>query len=175
MSIQERVHARTTTEDVAIDLKRRQAGLESGPGSCTRGRVAWYAFEAFASFAAATEASSAANRSTTFVGSASAVVVGVSASVVSVVSSAVVVGSSASPPHAASTRTNEGSRMRAEPCTCTRKASSRLRTSASDNIGTGRFGTGLSTRSGWVDLAGADSLTRTDDLPLTRRLLYHLS
>jgi hypothetical protein len=47
MSIQERVHARTT-EDVAIDLERRQAGLEAGPGRCTRGRVAWYAFEAFA-------------------------------------------------------------------------------------------------------------------------------
>lgn len=48
MSIQERVHARTATEDVAIDLERRQAGLGAGPGSCTRGRVAWYAFEAFA-------------------------------------------------------------------------------------------------------------------------------
>jgi len=48
MSIQERVHARTTTEDVAIDLHRRQAGLGAGPGNCTRGRVAWYAFEAFA-------------------------------------------------------------------------------------------------------------------------------
>jgi hypothetical protein len=48
MSIQERVHARTTTEDVAIDLERRQVGLGAGPGSCTRGRVAWYAFEAFA-------------------------------------------------------------------------------------------------------------------------------
>jgi hypothetical protein len=48
MSIQERVHARTTTEDVAIDLERQQAGLGAGAGSCTRGRVAWYAFEAFA-------------------------------------------------------------------------------------------------------------------------------
>jgi hypothetical protein len=48
MSIQERLHARTATEDVAIDLERRQAGLGAGPGSCTRGRIAWYAFEAFA-------------------------------------------------------------------------------------------------------------------------------
>jgi hypothetical protein len=47
MSIQERVHARTTTEDVPIDLERRQ-GLGAGAASCTRGRVAWYAFEAFA-------------------------------------------------------------------------------------------------------------------------------
>jgi hypothetical protein len=48
MSIQERVHARTTTKDVAIDLERRQAGLGADAGSCTRGRVVWYAFEAFA-------------------------------------------------------------------------------------------------------------------------------
>jgi hypothetical protein len=48
VSIQERVHARRTTEDVAIDLERRQADLGAGPGNCTRGRVAWYAFEAFA-------------------------------------------------------------------------------------------------------------------------------
>jgi hypothetical protein len=48
MSIQERVHARKTTGDVAIDLERRQAGLGAGAGSCTRGRVAWYAFEPFA-------------------------------------------------------------------------------------------------------------------------------
>jgi hypothetical protein len=48
MSIQERVHARRTNGDVAIDLERRQAGLGAGAGSCTRGRVAWYAFEAFA-------------------------------------------------------------------------------------------------------------------------------
>lgn len=48
MSIQERVHARTTAEDVAIDLKRRQTNLGAGTGNCTRGRVAWYAFEAFA-------------------------------------------------------------------------------------------------------------------------------
>jgi hypothetical protein len=48
MSIQERVHARTATEAVPIDLERRQAGLGAGAGSCTRGRVAWYAFEAFA-------------------------------------------------------------------------------------------------------------------------------
>lgn len=47
MSIQERVHARTTTEDVAIDLERRQTDL-GGTGNCTRGRVAWYAFESFA-------------------------------------------------------------------------------------------------------------------------------
>jgi hypothetical protein len=47
MSIQERRHARTTTEDVAIDLKRRQTDL-GGKGNCTHGRVAWYAFEAFA-------------------------------------------------------------------------------------------------------------------------------
>jgi hypothetical protein len=47
MSIQERVHARTTAEDVAIDLKRRQTD-RGGTGNCTRGRVAWYAFEAFA-------------------------------------------------------------------------------------------------------------------------------
>jgi hypothetical protein len=48
MSIQERLHARTTTEETAIDLKPRQTLLGAGPGSCTRGRVAWYAFEAFA-------------------------------------------------------------------------------------------------------------------------------
>jgi hypothetical protein len=48
MSIQERVHARTRPEDVAIDLERRQAGLGAGAGSCTRDRVGWYAFEAFA-------------------------------------------------------------------------------------------------------------------------------
>lgn len=48
MSIQERVHARTTPEDVAIDLERRQTGLGAGAGSCTRDRVGWYAFEAFA-------------------------------------------------------------------------------------------------------------------------------
>jgi hypothetical protein len=48
ISIQERVHARPTTEDVPIHLQRRQTGLGAGPGSCTRGRVAWYAFEAFA-------------------------------------------------------------------------------------------------------------------------------
>ena len=48
MSIQERVHSRTTTEDVAIDLKRQRAGLGAGADRCTRGRVAWYAFEAFA-------------------------------------------------------------------------------------------------------------------------------
>lgn len=47
MSIQERVHARPAAEDVAIDLERRQAG-RGGTGNCTRGRVAWYAFEAFA-------------------------------------------------------------------------------------------------------------------------------
>jgi hypothetical protein len=47
MSIQERVHARTTRKDVAIDLQRRQTVLR-GTGNCTRGRVAWYAFEAFA-------------------------------------------------------------------------------------------------------------------------------
>jgi hypothetical protein len=44
----EREHARTTPEDVAIDLERRQAGLGAGAGSCTRDRVGWYAFEAFA-------------------------------------------------------------------------------------------------------------------------------
>jgi hypothetical protein len=48
VSIQERVHARRTTEDVAIDLNRQQAGLGRAAGNCTRGRVAWYAFEAFA-------------------------------------------------------------------------------------------------------------------------------
>jgi hypothetical protein len=48
MSIQERRRARATTEDIAIDLKPRQTLLGAGPGSCTRGRVAWYAFEAFA-------------------------------------------------------------------------------------------------------------------------------
>jgi hypothetical protein len=47
MSIQERVHARPATEDVAIDLQRQQAGL-GGTGDCTRGRVAWYAFESSA-------------------------------------------------------------------------------------------------------------------------------
>ena len=47
MSIQERVHARTTAGDVAIDIERRQAG-RGGKGNCTSGRVAWYAFEAFA-------------------------------------------------------------------------------------------------------------------------------
>jgi hypothetical protein len=44
MSIQERVRARAATEDVGIDLERRQYGLES---NCTRGRVAWFAFEEF--------------------------------------------------------------------------------------------------------------------------------
>lgn len=48
MSIQERVHARTTAEDVAIDLERRQTDLGAGTGNCRRGRVGWYAFEAFA-------------------------------------------------------------------------------------------------------------------------------
>jgi hypothetical protein len=48
MSIQERVHARTTTKDVAIDLERREVGPGAGPANCTRARVAWYAFEAFA-------------------------------------------------------------------------------------------------------------------------------
>ena len=48
MSIQERVHPRKTTEDVAIDLRPQRAGLGAGADSCTRGRVAWYAFEAFA-------------------------------------------------------------------------------------------------------------------------------
>jgi hypothetical protein len=47
VSIQERVHAGPTVEDVAIDLRRRQADLER-TGSCTRGRVAWYAFDPFA-------------------------------------------------------------------------------------------------------------------------------
>ena len=41
------MHARTTTEDVAIDLERRQTGPR-GTSNCTHGRVAWYAFEAFA-------------------------------------------------------------------------------------------------------------------------------
>ena len=48
VSIQERVRARPTTADVAIDLKPRQTGLAAGPRSCTRRRVAWYAFEDFA-------------------------------------------------------------------------------------------------------------------------------
>lgn len=49
MSIQERVHSTPTTEDPIIDLEPRQtAGLDAGPRSCTHGRVAWYAFEAFA-------------------------------------------------------------------------------------------------------------------------------
>jgi hypothetical protein len=47
MSIQERVHARRATKDVAIELERRQAA-RVGKGNCTRGRVAWYVFEAFA-------------------------------------------------------------------------------------------------------------------------------
>jgi hypothetical protein len=47
VSIQERVHARAATEDVAIDLERRQAG-RGGTGNCTRAKVAWYAFEPFA-------------------------------------------------------------------------------------------------------------------------------
>ena len=53
----------------------------------------------------------------------------------------------------------------------------RLRTQASG--GSRRAGTDerrLGTRRGEASLvAGADSLTRTDDLPLTRRLLYQLS
>jgi hypothetical protein len=48
ISIQERVHARTRTEEVAIDLERRQDGLRGEAGSCPRDRVGWYAFEAFA-------------------------------------------------------------------------------------------------------------------------------
>ncbi len=48
ISIQERVHAQTTTEDVAIDLTRRQPDPGAGAGGCARERVGWYAFEAFA-------------------------------------------------------------------------------------------------------------------------------
>jgi hypothetical protein len=48
MSIQERLHATTETEDVAIDLERREVVMAGRPASCARARVAWYAFEAFA-------------------------------------------------------------------------------------------------------------------------------
>jgi hypothetical protein len=48
ISIQERVHARPTAEDIPIHLRRQQAGLGGGAANCTHGRVAWYAFEAFA-------------------------------------------------------------------------------------------------------------------------------
>jgi hypothetical protein len=48
VSIQERLNARPTTEDVPVDLEPRQTGLRAGPRSCTRRRVAWYAFENFA-------------------------------------------------------------------------------------------------------------------------------
>lgn len=48
VSIQERVRARPATADVAIELTPRQTGLGAGPRGCTRGRVAWYAFENFA-------------------------------------------------------------------------------------------------------------------------------
>jgi hypothetical protein len=48
VSIQERVNARPTTADVAIDLQPRQTGLGAGPRGCARGRVAWYAFDNFA-------------------------------------------------------------------------------------------------------------------------------
>ena len=48
VSIQERMHARPASADVAIDLRRRQRVLGSRPQSCPRDRVAWYAFEAFA-------------------------------------------------------------------------------------------------------------------------------
>jgi hypothetical protein len=47
VSIQERLHARPMAVDVAIDLKPRRTGLGAGPDSCTRGRVAWYAFDDF--------------------------------------------------------------------------------------------------------------------------------
>jgi hypothetical protein len=48
VSIQERVQARPATADVAIDLKPRRTGLGTGPRSCTRGRVTWYAIDDFA-------------------------------------------------------------------------------------------------------------------------------
>lgn len=48
LSIQERARAKPTTENAAIDLKPRQRPLRAGPRSCTRGRVAWYVFDAFA-------------------------------------------------------------------------------------------------------------------------------
>ncbi len=48
VSIQERVGARPAAEDVPIDLRRQRFGLDVGPRSCTRGRVAWYAFDFFA-------------------------------------------------------------------------------------------------------------------------------
>lgn len=48
LSIQERPRTRPTTENIAIDLEPRQTPLRAGRRSCTRGRVAWYAFNAFA-------------------------------------------------------------------------------------------------------------------------------
>ena len=48
VSIQERMHARPASADVAIDLEPTPAGPWLGPRSCPRDRVAWYAFEAFA-------------------------------------------------------------------------------------------------------------------------------
>ena len=48
VSIQERVHARPRTADVAIELTPRRTGLAAGPRGCARGRVAWYAFDDFA-------------------------------------------------------------------------------------------------------------------------------
>jgi hypothetical protein len=46
LSIQERAHAKATTENVAIGLRPRQT-LRPGFNSCARRRVAWYAFNAF--------------------------------------------------------------------------------------------------------------------------------
>jgi hypothetical protein len=46
LSIQERARARPASENAAIDLGPRQTPLRAGPHSCTRGRVAWYAFNA---------------------------------------------------------------------------------------------------------------------------------
>ena len=48
VSIQERMHSKPASEDVAIDLRRRQRVLGADPRSCPGDRVAWYAFESFA-------------------------------------------------------------------------------------------------------------------------------
>lgn len=48
VSIQERVQARPARKDVPIDLNPRDVDYSAGPGSCTRGKVEWYAFDFFA-------------------------------------------------------------------------------------------------------------------------------
>jgi hypothetical protein len=48
VSVQERMQAKPTTEDVAIELRRQRWGLRARRDTCPSDRVAWYAFESFA-------------------------------------------------------------------------------------------------------------------------------